>query len=292
MPGHKGHHFKERKLTKKESGIARNIIEKHYYKYELGASQFNDIKKKNLIIEHVNKRLRRCDGKKVFTSHKLEDWISNKIYRENKKINISPVEIIKKENDRKEQRDRILIEKKDMREMKRRIKIKERETRELIQMEKREKRELIQMEKREKRELIQMEKREMREKRELIQIEKQVMIDTKNRIQREKRDVKNRILSERDEIIQKNKIEKDKIEKDKFEKDKFEKDKIEKEIYGLLPDTNFFIEQTLPSIQINEFDNELKIPDILYNKYFEDNISIIDVSFAQYFKEIYQYPII
>ena len=265
MPGHKGHHFKERKLTKKESGIARNIIEKHYYKYELGASQFNDIKKKNLIIEHVNKRLRRCDGKKVFTSHKLEDWISNKIYRENKKINISPVEIIKKENDRKEQRDRILIEKKDMREMKRRIKIKERETRELIQME----------------------KREMREKRELIQIEKQVMIDTKNRIQREKRDVKNRILSERDEIIQKNKIEKDKIEKDKFEKDK-----IEKEIYGLLPDTNFFIEQTLPSIQINEFDNELKIPDILYNKYFEDNISIIDVSFAQYFKEIYQYPII
>ena len=88
MPGHKGFINKEIGLTRQQATIATQFIIKNYYKYHLGAKQFDD-EKKNLIVKSINKEFKDKlnDNKEYYTVYKVENWISNRIYRDKKILN-------------------------------------------------------------------------------------------------------------------------------------------------------------------------------------------------------------
>ena len=90
MPGHKGFIKKEIGLTRQQATTATQFIMKNYYKYHLGPKQFDvDDKKKNLIVKSINKEFKHKlnDNKVGYTVYKLENWISNRIYRDKKTLN-------------------------------------------------------------------------------------------------------------------------------------------------------------------------------------------------------------
>lgn len=80
-----GKHYRQRNtkpLSKRESIIAKNTLKDHY-QYENGPKQWNSIKEK--LVDKVNNTFKNEKLYPIYNTRKLDDFLSNKLYRDKKK---------------------------------------------------------------------------------------------------------------------------------------------------------------------------------------------------------------
>ena len=81
-------------LTRKESIIASSILVK-YFNHELGESQLRE--QSEIIVNEINEKFVKKGFQPKYTSVKLSDWISNRLYRLRKSnLNRKKTPVIKK----------------------------------------------------------------------------------------------------------------------------------------------------------------------------------------------------
>lgn len=80
-----GKHFRQRNtkpLSRKQSIIVKNTLER-FYQYENGCRQWNH--KKEELVNIINKLFVKKNFNPIYTTRKLDDFLSNKLYRDKKK---------------------------------------------------------------------------------------------------------------------------------------------------------------------------------------------------------------
>ena len=82
MPGKHSRERNSKALSRRESMIAKNTLKSHY-QYENGSRQWNSIKEK--LVNKVNNIFKNEKLDPIYTTRKLDDFLSNKLYSDKKK---------------------------------------------------------------------------------------------------------------------------------------------------------------------------------------------------------------
>ena len=82
MPGKHFRQINTKPLSRKQSIIVKNTLE-NFYKYENGCRQWNH--KKDELVNIINELFVKKNLNPIYTTRKLDDFLSNKLYRDKKK---------------------------------------------------------------------------------------------------------------------------------------------------------------------------------------------------------------